>query len=327
MGTFFVTGASGFVGRHVVAALADQGHRVRCLSRGAGEDSPAEGMAWIRADLAEVSSYRDSLCDADVVIHLAGLLAARRAEDYFRTNVGGTEALLRACRESGTGARFVHVSTIAAMGPRHDGGLLRESDPCRPQSQYGASKLEAERVVLRHGAALQFVILRPAFIHGPGDTRGPEHLKALLQPRDGQWRTTVRSLSFCHVADVVRCVLRAAAPGAPAGGPYLVAEPRVYDWPGIQRALSRALEGLLRAGRVRPGPAVEAMRVRFRQLDVWNPGGHAVDDWGCDTRAARARLGFEAALSLERGASDAIQTCLEQWAHSPAGAVGSIERA
>ncbi|HET9950834.1 MAG TPA: NAD-dependent epimerase/dehydratase family protein [Candidatus Eisenbacteria bacterium] len=307
MSLFFVTGATGFVGRQVVETLRRGGHRVRGLGRDWSAAGPGHGVERIRGDLLDSRCYEDAVRDADAVLHVAGLLSARRREHYVRTNVDGTRALFDACVRTGSKARVVIVSSIAAMGPRHDGRPIRESDPCRPRTEYGMSKLEAECVAREYSGRVPVVILRPTFIHGAGDTQGPEHVRLLLDPGRESRRTDVRTMSFCHVEDVARCVLRAAEADVPSGEGYLVAEPTSYDWDSVGAALREAFLSLLRAGEIEDGHAARVALERLERLDSILIRGSRPDDWACDTSKAEAELAFRAALPLREGAREAVR--------------------
>jgi nucleoside-diphosphate-sugar epimerase len=185
-GRIAVTGASGFIGRHVVAHLADRGDEVVAVRR------PFEATALAAA-----------LRGVEAVVHLAGLVSAARERDYFAANVDGTRAVAEAAR--GVGARLVHVSSLAAAGPAPRTAPRSEDDPPNPITAYGRSKLESERV-LSGMAGLRWVVLRPGVVYGPGDramlplfrmaTRG-------LLPLVGR---TDAAYSMIHVADVVRTI-------------------------------------------------------------------------------------------------------------------------
>ena len=310
MASFFVTGASGFVGKHLVKELLGRGHRVGCLSRRKLPPTltTAHSLTWLQGDLLDPRVYEGVLEDADYVVHLAGLLSARRRLDYVCTNVHGTEAVLDAAARSAPGPRrFVYVSTIAAMGPRDDGGLLRETDSCRPRSEYGRSKLEAERVIRAFADRVPAVILRPSFIYGPSDARCAGYLRSLLAPRELAWRTNVRSVSFCHVSDVVESCLLAVTKPARPGDTFLISEAAVHDWDGIRRILVTALDTLVAEGAITDRDMAASLLDRARRLDPMPPDLPAYEDWGCDTGKARRLLGFESLRTLETAATDTIR--------------------
>jgi nucleoside-diphosphate-sugar epimerase len=144
-----VTGASGFIGRHLVAHLGDRGVEVATVQR------PFERNALTAA-----------LRGAGAVVHLAGVVSALRSEDFFAANVAGTRAVAEAARAAGS--RMIHVSSLAAAGPAPPAAPRSEDDEPDPLTPYGRSKLESERV-LAAMPDLRWVVLRPGMVYGPGD--------------------------------------------------------------------------------------------------------------------------------------------------------------
>lgn len=306
MTAVLVTGASGFVGRHVVEALVRCGHRVWGLARGAPPCAPTPSISWVSGSVTEAGRYAAALAEVDCVIHLAAVLSTRRASEYEHTNVHGTRVLLDAClQQRGRIRHVVLVSSIAAMGPKSDGTLLSETDPCRPRSVYGRSKLGAERVAAAYRARLPITILRPAFVYGRGDGRAADHLRTLLLSLDRPWKTPIVQLSFVHVSDFADVCLRTATAAPVDGGTYLIADPPACTWDDVRVAVVRALEVLADQGRIAPAVADHVL-ARARALDVVNRGCSRLEYWGCDTSKARKALGFRGTRSLRVGALEAI---------------------
>lgn len=166
-----LTGATGFLGGHVARALAEEGWRVRALVRTDPSRSPLLSgvpVEGFRGDLSAATDLAAAASGCQAIVHVAGVLKARTLEEYREVNRRGTERLVAAAAAAAPGATFVLVSTQAAAGPARDGRPVRPSDPPRPVSWYGASKLEGEEAV-RRGWKGAWVVLRPAVIYGPGD--------------------------------------------------------------------------------------------------------------------------------------------------------------
>ncbi len=186
-----ITGATGFVGCRV-AALA--GRPIRALTR--RPQPPQEGTQWVEGDLDDPHALA-RLCDgASAVIHIAGVVNAADQAGFQAGNVRGTANMLAAARGCGV-SRFVHVSSLAAREPR--------------LSLYGASKYDAEDLVM--GSALDWVIVRPPGVYGPGDTEMLDLFKAArfgigLAPGGPQAR-----ISLIHVDDLARALLVLAGAG------------------------------------------------------------------------------------------------------------------
>jgi nucleoside-diphosphate-sugar epimerase len=190
-----ITGGTGFVGSHLIDAALGAGHAVKALTR---REQPArENLTWIAGDLGERGALEQLVNDVDAVVHAAGVITAPNATAFEKGNVAGTLAMLAAATAGGV-RRFVHVSSLAAREP----GL----------SLYGASKNRAEELV--HSSGLDWVILRPPAVYGPGDKETLElfrmaRLGLMLMPARGH-------VSVIHVADLARLLLALAAYSAPS---------------------------------------------------------------------------------------------------------------
>ena len=168
----FLTGATGFVGRHVARALREDRWSVRALCRrspSAAAGAPADpGFETVVGDLSSTAELEAGLADCEAIVHVAGLVKARTLEEYRLVNRRGTERLVRAGLSRAPNALFLLVSSQAAAGPARDGRPVTEDDPARPVSWYGVSKREGEEAVASDWRG-PWIILRPGVLYGPGD--------------------------------------------------------------------------------------------------------------------------------------------------------------
>jgi UDP-glucose 4-epimerase len=160
-----VTGANGFIGRHLVRELAPR-HEIHALARGPAGDAP-EGVHWIEQDLTEpLAGLPDAL---DAVVHLAQSRHYKefpeRADDIFAVNVTGTFRLLEYAREAGAGS-FVFASTGGVYG--HSYERFVETDPVSPLDFYLTSKYAAELLTANYKRFFHTIVLRFFFVYGPG---------------------------------------------------------------------------------------------------------------------------------------------------------------
>lgn len=188
-----VTGGTGFVGSRLLAALGKLGHDVRALTRRPQAD--ADGISWITGSLEDEKALGRMTEGADAVIHVAGVINSDEA-GFEAGNVRGTATIIAAAQNAGI-ERFVHVSSLAA----------REPD----LSRYGASKARAEALVRDSG--LDFAIVRPPAVYGPGDRETLELFRMakrglVLLPPEGR-------LSLIHADDLSGLLIALAATAAP----------------------------------------------------------------------------------------------------------------
>ncbi|HEX8168653.1 MAG TPA: NAD-dependent epimerase/dehydratase family protein [Beijerinckiaceae bacterium] len=257
-----LTGATGFIGRHLLRELPRRGYRVRVLLRRPAE-LPPEASGAVVGDLARPQNMAAALAGVDAVIHSAGLAHAMSGvpeDDYRELNTEATIGLARAA-EKARARRFVFLSSIRAQtGPAAD-GVLTEADEARPTDPYGRSKLAAEEGLA--GLGIDWVALRPALVYGPGVKGNMAALVRLARspyPLPLGGLTAKRSLlALDNLAAAVDTVL--AAPG-PLRRPLIVADPEPLTVPAMIAALR---EGLGRGPGVFPVPQA-VMAAAFRAL-------------------------------------------------------------
>lgn len=189
-----ITGATGFVGSHLLDVALAAGHQINALTRRAQPERP--GVSWISGDLSSRDALEQLVQAADAVIHVAGTISAQSSSEFESGNVAGTLAMLAAATAGGI-HRFVQVSSLAAREPK--------------LSLYGGSKARAEDLV--RGSGLDWSIVRPPAVYGPGDKETLElfrmaKLGLMLMPPKGR-------VSVIHARDLARLLLSLAAPDAP----------------------------------------------------------------------------------------------------------------
>lgn len=212
-----VVGATGVVGRHVVARLREHGRDVRAVVRNETDVETLRrvGIEAAPADILDRHSLRQAITGCSVAFHLAtaaprpGQAPNWALNDRIRGE--GTANLLEACREAGV-QRYVHQSLAFLVGGSSD--VVNEAAPLLPATEVTASAIDAERLVAASG--LDWVILRDGALYGPGTGR-EEHWRALA--RSGELRFPGDGsdyISLIHVADLAECFMLAAERG-PSG--------------------------------------------------------------------------------------------------------------
>ncbi|MDP3276278.1 MAG: NAD(P)-dependent oxidoreductase [Deltaproteobacteria bacterium] len=168
-----VTGASGFLGSHVAEKLVARGDSVRCLVRRSSKIELLEklGVELAYGAIDQADSLPNAVRDVDAIVHCAGLVKARNAEEFDAVNHEGSRALAQAAIEHNPGIkRFVLVSSAAVMGPCDPGQPHTQDTPPGPITEYGRSKLRGEEAVRNLRDRLPITVLRPPAIYGPRDS-------------------------------------------------------------------------------------------------------------------------------------------------------------
>lgn len=187
--TVALTGATGFLGKHVLFSLVNAGYTVKALTRSPQDDK--NGVEWISGALDQPESLAKLCKNADTLIHLAGLTKALTRDIFFDVNVTGSKALFKAAQEAKT-KHVIHISSLAAREPQ--------------LSNYGASKAGTEMLLTARKWSFSWSILRPPAIYGPGDKEILKLLKASkygILPAPG---STQNRFSMIHVQDLAAAI-------------------------------------------------------------------------------------------------------------------------
>jgi dihydroflavonol-4-reductase len=239
MSRVLVTGATGFLGRHLVLQLRAAGHDVVALCRG---DAPLpEGVERRHGDVLDAASVRAAAEGTAALFHCAGKVSRRRedAEELYRVHVEGTKTTLDACRAAGVG-RAVLASTSGVVAVTTDPGEVRDERAPAPMDllqrwPYYRSKLYAERAALdRSGPGFEVVSVNPTLLLGPGDVNGSSTSDVVSFLEKKLPFVPAGGLSFVDARDAAAAMILAWEKGK-AGERYLVSAANMT----IERFLDR----------------------------------------------------------------------------------------
>ena len=313
-----VTGASGFLGSSLVAALCRRGVRVRALVRTTSDLRRLSGLGVdiVRGDVCDLASLREAAHGQQVVFHAAAKVpdwGPRR--EFFRANLDGTRNVVAACQDAGV-ERLVHVSSLTVLGLPRQGAAVDEQSPydSSPHDAYTASKIEAEKSVREANGqrGLQTVAVRPGAIWGVGDPSiAPRIADLLRRGRAVYIGRASNHLALSHVDNLTLGLQLAAEVPAAAGQVYHLTDGEIVTAREVIDALA-ALLGTARPRRSVPFfviyLAAAAMEGVARLLRRPSPPPFTrygvrlmASDCRYDNRKAERELGFRPIVSFRQG--------------------------
>jgi len=314
-----VTGASGFVGYHVVRALAADGWAVRCLVRGRSRRQliAAFGPEWVEGDVTRPTTLAAAVRDVDAVVHCAGLTRASRPEQFTAVNADGTRHLCEACAQAGGRIQqFVLIGSLAALGPAPGPATpVTEDSPPHPVGAYGRSKLAGQQIAASFRPQLPATILMPPALYGPADVDFLSCFRLIKRGFKPQIGREVRTLSLLHGDDLARAVVLCLRAPASRQRDYLVEDGAGHAWDEVLAAISAALGRNPRTLRLPVSLATAVARLggwwgrwsgRPPVLNLDRMQEFLHPHWVCSARRLREELGFAPHFTLAAGLR---QTC------------------
>jgi len=306
----FVTGATGFVGAHLVKALRARGDSVTALVR---RPALAEAHGWgtdvrlLKGDLDDAAALRAGCAGMDVVYHVAGKIAARDLVEFMATNRDGTANVLEAARDGGA-RRFLYVSSLAVAGPTEPGQSIDETRPPAPVTDYGRSKLAGE--VLVQSMPLPWTIVRPPLVYGEWD-RGTLKIfqiaKRGIVPVFGDGS---QELSVIHAEDLAQAIVAAATAPAAAGHVYFATHATTTTSRALAMAVGQAvgkrptiigLPPLVARGLLWATDTLAHIAGRATVLSVDKGNEYLAPAWTCRGDALTRDTGWRAEIELDTG--------------------------
>ena len=300
--TVAVTGATGFIGPHVVRRLSAD-WQVRILTRRPLDPAQIGAIEAVHGDLDDQASLRRLLEGVDAVVHVAGLIKARTREAFFRANAGSVGRLAEIAAAASVPPRFVLMSSLAAREPA--------------LSDYAASKRAGEAALIAAGERLPWTILRPPAVYGPGDRATLPFFRCVRHGIGPLLGTEGARVSLLHVEDLAGAVGTVLAGDQSIG---LVAElddgrPGGHSWPELVSAAAAQFGrqahvlrvpmalpyslGLLNAALARLlgyTPMLTPGKVR----ELYHP------DWVCDATAITEKTAWRPIVQIEQGFASTI---------------------
>lgn len=225
----FVTGASGFIGTHLVEELLRQNWKVGVLLH-KQPMTARENLQVFHGDIRDAAILEDMLAGADVLFHLAAALGATqiKSREFFQINAQGVTNVLKAAGKAGV-KRVVHFGSAGVLGSVKENKAVGEDYPAQPIEIYDKSKLAGEDAALRYAKeGMDVVVVRPGWAYGPGDHRTFKLIKAVAKKRFILVTKGKTRLTPVHIQDLIQGILLCVEK-AQRGEIYHLAGPEVLS--------------------------------------------------------------------------------------------------
>ena len=319
-----ITGASGFIGSFIVEEALKQGFETWAAIRKSSskEYLQDERIHFIELNLSSKAQLIEQLQphQFDYVVHAAGVTKCLNKADFRRINTEGTRNLVDALLDLQMPLkRFVFLSSLSVFGAIKEQlpyDEIREDDTPKPNTEYGRSKLEAEKYIDSIGSRLPYIILRPTGVYGPREKDYFMMAKSIKQHIDFAVGYQRQDITFVYVTDVVQAVFLALEKGE-TGRKYFLSDGQVYQSTTFSDLIH---EELGRPWWLRITAPVWVLRVvtffgeyighMTGKVTALNNDKYNIlrqRNWRCDIEPARRELGFEPKVQLKEGVKTTIQ--------------------
>lgn len=307
-----ITGANGFVGARLCQEFLTHNFSVCAGVRPHANTERIRELPVVYrfGNICTDDSLQAMVEGVDFIVHNAGVVKARAESTFFEVNERGTLHLIEAVLQFNPSVkRFVYVSSLAAAGPSRSGYPVREDDRPSPITNYGGSKLAAERVVLRYSDQIPTVIVRPPGVYGPGEREIFSIFKTVHRRVKPMIGDPERKLQLVHVDDLARGIFLAATSSCKSGSIFFIAEDRAYSMQELMTIVEKA-SGKTAVKLALPGWLFEtiaaASEMGYRAVGATpmlthEKAGELLASWEVDTGKAREQLGFVSKIPFADG--------------------------
>jgi dihydroflavonol-4-reductase len=241
-----ITGATGFIGSHLLEALVEKKWAVTCLARPQSRTETIEKMPVRihRGPMDDQDLLESAVEGQDYIFHLAGRIRPGPPEVYDRANHILTRDLANAClRMNPKIKRFVHISSISVAGPTPPGRRLDETSPPNPSSEYGRTKLKGEQAIKEIWDKLPATIIRPPNVYGARQQETEILIKLIHNRIVPLLKEEGKSTSLIYIKDLIRGILLAAKSPEAQSQIYYLTDGEGYSWREIILTLKKSVLG------------------------------------------------------------------------------------
>lgn len=315
--SILITGASGFIGKHLAKLCIDKGFAVHALVRKTSEVTYLKslGANILYADLGFTKSIlkvfrelTDLGLSVDYVIHAAALTKAKSEKEFLDVNTKSTLHLLSAIQQANLNLKkFVFISSLAASGPETFGRTI-QIDQDKPITKYGRSKLQAERIV-KSFETIPHVILRPTAVYGPGEKDLLSVFKIVHKGINPTLGFNKQQLTFIYVRDLAELIVSALTSNK-VNKTYFITDTRIYDKTEFATTISHFTDKKVLNIKL---PLTLVKGISFLAENISSAFGKqspltlekykelTAESWNCDVANTFKELNYTPVYSLEEG--------------------------
>jgi nucleoside-diphosphate-sugar epimerase len=244
--TALVTGATGFIGSHLVEALVAKNWRVTCLVRPKSQTVFLKNFPVniLNGSVEDKDFLAEAVKGQDYIFHLAARIRSARREVYERVNHRFTRNLVQAClRQNPDVKRFVYVSSIAAAGPSSPGEVQDETRTPAPTSEYGRTKLKGEESITEIWDRIDATIIRPPNVYGPRQQETELLIKLIQKRFVPLLKYDQKTTSLIFVKDLIKGMLKASLSTKTNRQIYYLTDDRGYSWKEVILTIKKHVLG------------------------------------------------------------------------------------
>jgi len=250
MKTILVTGATGFIGCHLLPVLHQQGWQTTAAVRDDFRQPLSIPIKTIKVgEIDDMTDWQEALLGIDTVIHLAGRAhilhetISNPEAAFIKVNTKGTINLVKQSLKAGV-KHFIFVSSIHAMAAESD-DILNENSPCHPDSPYGRSKLQAEQALIQlaKDSDMTWTILRPTLVYGLGNLGNMERLMKLIKRGLPLPFGAIKNRrSFVFVGNLVAAIITCLDHPNAANQIFLISDNQAVSTPQLIRLIAQQIQ-------------------------------------------------------------------------------------
>jgi nucleoside-diphosphate-sugar epimerase len=306
-----ITGATGFIGSHLVERLIKKGYEITCITRDTSKPGWLEGLdiTFLQGDCSDRDFLSKHVGGHDFIFHLSGLTKSCSKDDFYSVNTKGTENIISVTAQKNPNIRrFIFLSSLSAFGPKVKDSLPTEEQQAYPVSDYGKSKLKAEQIIQNYGDTLPISILRPCAVYGPRDRDLFLLFKCVTRGFLPVWGKGCTSLIY--IDDLIDTIMLAAEKNTAVGKTYFISDGRIYPNEEIVREIMSALNANPLKIRL-PKAALSIIGIFGERMSKMRGKNTMINrdkmkelryaEWVCDISKAKNDLFYQPKVELKKG--------------------------